>query len=104
MKVYVVGWATASQDDNGNCSAYGNVHGVYTNYIDAKKGLVELKDEFYNDIVHNEDFDAEDIIAAEASTQVYGSVEDGYFEIDYASWDLPNEVRIYLEEKEIIEG
>lgn len=104
MKVFVVGWATASQDDNGNCSAYGNVHGVYTNYIDAIKGLASLKDEFYNEIVHNPDFDAEDVANAKASTQVYGSTEDHYFEIDYESWDIPNEVRIYLEEKEIIEG
>jgi hypothetical protein len=104
MKVFIVGWATASQDDNGNCSAYGNVHDVYTNYIDAKKGLVELKDEFYNEIVNNPDFDEEEVADRKASTQVYGSVEDHYFEIDYESWDIPNEVRIYLEEKEIIEG
>lgn len=104
MKVYIVGWATASQDDNGNCSAFGNVHNVYTHYIDAKKGLVELKDEFYNEIVNNPDFDEEEIETLKNSTQVYGSVEDGYFEIDYDSWDIRNEVRIYLEEKEIIEG
>ena len=104
MKVFIVGWATASQDDNGNCSAYGNVHGVYTNYIDAKKGLVGLKDEFYNEIVNNPDYNEEDVAKAKDSTEVYGSVEEEYFEIDYESWDIKNEVRIYLEEKEIIEG
>ena len=104
MKVYIVGWATASQDDNGNCSAFGNVHNVYTNYIDAKKGLVELKDEFYNEIVNNPDYDEEELENIKNSTEVYGSVEDHYFEIDYDSWDLRNEVRVYLEEKEIIEG
>jgi hypothetical protein len=104
MKVYIVGWATASQDDNGNCSAYGNVHGVYTNHIDAKKGLVELKDEFYNDIVNNPDFDEEEAQYAKDHTQVYGSVEEGYFEIDYESWDVPNEIYVYLEEKEVIKG
>lgn len=104
MKVYIVGWATASQDDNGNCSAYGNIQNVYTNYIDAKHGLVELKDEFYNDIVNNPDFDEEEAQYAKDHTRVYGSVEEGYFEIDYESWDVPNEVHIYLEEKEVIKG
>ena len=104
MKIYIVGWATASQDDNGNCSAFGNVHNVYTNYIDAKRGLIEFKDELYNEIVNHPDFNEEEIAEAKASTQVYGSVEDWYFEIDYDAFDVRNEVRIYLEEKDIIEG
>jgi hypothetical protein len=101
MKVYIVCWGNASQDDNGNCSANCNVHGVYTFLDDAKKGLVECKDEMYNEIVHNPDFDEDDIQSAKDSTEVYGSVEDDYFEIDYESWDIKNEIRIELVVKEI---
>ena len=101
--VYVVCWASASQDDNGNCSAYGNVHGIYTDPEKAKAGLVACKDEMYNEIVFNPDYDEEAIQSAKDSTEVYGSVNDGYFEIDYESWDIPNEIRIELVEKEIID-
>lgn len=107
MKIFVVGWATASQDDNGNCSACGGIHNMYTNYNYAKKGLVELKDEFYDDIVNDYDNDnvtEDDVIELESTISVYGSVEDHYFEIDYEFLGIPNEVYIYLEEKEIIEG
>ena len=105
MKVYVVGWGTASHDD-GDSSAYGNVHKVYTNYIDAKNGMVSLKDDFYSDIINNPDLE-EDIENIEDFVRVYGSVEDGYFEvdeIDIESGDVIHEIYIYLEEKEIIEG
>ena len=102
MKVFVVSWAVASQDDDGNCSAFGNVHGVYTNYVDARKGLTEFYNEFYNEIVNNPDFDEEE--TQDTSIQVYGSVEDGCFEIDYRSCDISKEIYIFLDEKELIEG
>ena len=34
--------------------------------------------------------------------EVYGSVNDDYFEIDYESWDIKNEIRIELVIKEIV--
>ena len=103
MKVYVVCWGSSSQDDKGNCTAYCNVHGVYASKDEAKKGLVECKDEMYDEIVNNPDFDAEELAERESTTWVYGSVDNEYFEIDYESWDIPNEIRIQLVEKEIVE-
>lgn len=101
MKVYIVCWGSASQDDNGNSCAYCNVHGVYSQLNDAKEGLVECAEEMYNEIVHNPDYDEEEVEERESTTCVYGSAEAGYFEIDYESWDIPNEIRIELVEKEI---
>lgn len=100
-KLYIVCWGSAGQDDNGNCTANCGVHGTYTLPAEAKKGLVECKDEFYNEIVYNCDFDEDEIQRAKDSTEVYGSVADEYFEIDYESWDIKNEIRIELVIKEI---
>lgn len=104
MKVYVVCWGNASQDDNGNCTANCNVHGVYTFPDDAKKGLVECKDEIINEMVNNPDFDEDDKAEMLNGIEVYGSVEDDYFEIDYESWDLKNEIRVELVIKELVEN
>lgn len=101
MKVYIVCWACASQDDNGNCSANGGVHGVYTDPKKARVGLVECKDEMYNEIVYNPDYDENDIKNMKDNVEVYGSAEQDYFEIDYESWDIPNEIRIEIVESEV---
>ncbi len=100
-KVYIVCWASASQDDEGNSSAYGNVHGVYRKLEDAEKGLLECKDQTYDEIINDPDFDEEERKNYIESTEVYGSVKEGYFEIDYDSWDIRNEIRIEITEKEI---
>lgn len=100
--VYVVCWGSASIDDEGNSSAFSGVHGVYTTLEAAQDGLVECKDTFYDEIVNNEDFDAEESLQARTSTNIYGSVEEGHFEIDYDSWDSRNETYISIEEKTII--
>lgn len=92
-KVYIVCWGSAGQDDDMHAKAYSNVHGVYAFLDDAEKGLEECKDEWYNEIVNNPD--------AEVNTSVYGSVNDGYFEIDYFIGDVPCEVYIHIVEKEI---
>lgn len=102
-KVYIVCWGSAGQDDNGNSKAYSNVHNVYLFKDDAKKGLVECKDECYNEIVNNPDYDEEDRGEAAINVSVYGSIEDDYFEIDYFVGDAPYELYITLVEKEIIE-
>lgn len=101
-KVFIVCWASASQDDDGNSSAFGNVNGVYDFLADAKKGLEDCKDYFVDEIVNNPDYDDEDKEIIKASLQVYGSVEDDYFEIDYTTADSPREIYISLVEKEII--
>ena len=92
MRVYVVCWGSASADDRGAVSTFTNVHGVYQFLEDAKTGLVECKNEFINEIV--KDHDA-------AACQVYGSVNDDYFEIDYPSGDTVSEIHIELVIKEL---
>lgn len=100
--VYIVCWGSAGQDDDMlHAKAYSNVHGVYAFLYDAEKGLKECKDEWYNEIVNNPDYDKEDHEYAEVNTSVYGSVNDGYFEIDYFIGDVPCEVYIQIVEKEI---
>ena len=104
MKVYVVCWGSASQDDHGNSTAYTGVHGVYTTLEEAQKGLVECKDQIYNEIIFVEEDEEDEEMAQHLkdSTQVYGSVEEGFFEIDYESWDILAETYIKLEEKEVV--
>lgn len=101
-KVYIVCYGSASQDDDGNANAYGNVHGVYAFLDDAKKGLEECKNECYDAIVNNHEDGSEAREDAEKNTRVYGSVEDDYFDIDYKLDDTPCEIYIKLVEKEII--
>lgn len=101
MKVYVVCWACASQDDNGNCTANGGVHGVYTDPEKARVGLIECKEEMYDEIVYNPDYDENDIKNMKDNVEVYGSADQDYFEIDYESWDIPNEIRIEIVESEV---
>ena len=101
-QVYVVCWGSASTDDNDLAKAYGNVHGVYAFLDDAKKGLEECKNECYDEIVNNPDYDEEAREYERVNTQVYGSVEDDYFEIDYFLGDTPGEIYIKLVIKEII--
>lgn len=101
MKVFIVCWACASQDDNGNCSAHGGVHGVYTDHDKARVGLIECKEEMYNEIVYNPDYDENDIKNMKDNVEVYGSSDQDYFEIDYESWDIPNEIRIEIVESEV---
>jgi hypothetical protein len=100
-KVYIVHWGSAGQDDDGNAVAFAGVHGVYTDFGMAKQGLLECKEETYNEIVNDPDFDEETVECLKADTYVYGSVQEGYFEIDYTLGDAPCEIHIILEEKEI---
>ena len=101
-KVYVVCWSSAGQDDDGNSKAFAGVHGVYVFEDDAKKGLEECKNDIYREITENPDYDEEDMAEVMASTQVYGSVNDEYFEIDYTMGDVPREIYITLQIKEVI--
>ena len=101
MQVFVVCWGCASNDDEGNNIANANVHGVYSSKEAARAGLVECKDEWVNEVTNNPDFDEEDADYAKVNCCVYGSVEDDYFEIDYACCDTFNEVRIELVIKEL---
>lgn len=100
-KVFVVIWANASQDDDGNSNAFGNVHGVYLTKADALKGLEECKDEVYNEIVNVPDYDEEDRRLAEVNTSVYGSQAEGYYEVCYELADTFAETYIAIAEQEV---
>ena len=100
-KVYVVCWSSAGQDDNGNSKAFAGVYGVYALEDDAKRGLEECKNDIYREITENPDYDEDDMAEVPASTQVYGSVNDDYFEIDYTIGDVPCEIYICLQIKEV---
>lgn len=102
-KVYIVCWGSATSDDDGNAKAYSNVHGVYAFLDDAEKAMIACKYEHYIEIVENPDYTEEECELARVNTSVYGSVEDGYFEIDYFEGDTPCEIHINIVIKEINE-
>ena len=92
--LYIVHWGSAFSDDDGNARAYTGIHGVYTSIEEAQKALVECKDITYDEIVQNED--PEELEYNKSRTKVYGSVEDGVFEIDYDFGDTSNEIYITI--------
>lgn len=100
--VYVVCWGTATQDDVGNNAAYSGVYGVYCFPDDAKKGLEACKIEMINDIIHDDpDLTAKEREQIRNSIQMYGSAEDGFFEIDYALNDCSPQLYIHIVKKEL---
>lgn len=101
MKLYIVCWGSASLDDDGNARSYSGVHGVYANLDKAKQGLIDCKDECYDELVNDPDFDEEVREEIKSTISVYGSVGEGYFEIDYTLGTSPCETYINLVEKEV---
>ena len=102
-KVYVVCFASGWSDDRYQVETYSNVHGVYSSLEKAKQGLVECKDEIYNEEVGDTDgYTEEEIKELKENVQVYGSVKEGYFEVDNHNYDVVSEVHISIVEKEII--
>jgi hypothetical protein len=97
MEVYAVIWSTGSCDDHDNAHSFCGVHGVYKSEESAKQALEACKDETLADIKNdlNPDGDYPEY-EEEAHIQVYGSVEDGYFEIDYTIGTEPVEVYIQI--------
>jgi hypothetical protein len=98
-KLYIVHWADASSDDDGNAKAFAGIHGVYSTLAGAQLALEVCKNENYREIVNNPDYDEEDVKYAETNTSVYGSVKEGYFEIDYFVGDTPCELYITITEQ-----
>ena len=83
-KIYVVHWGCGSADDRGQCHAHSGVVSAYSNKADALKALEEYKDETIKDIKNDIDPDGEmPELVDEVDIQVYGSVAEEYFEIDY---------------------
>jgi hypothetical protein len=106
MKVYIVHWGSGTVDDDGNTSSYCGVHSVHTSLESAKKALVQCKDETIADLEAPfiEDAESEEEKQEqldELNIQVYGSEAEDYFEIDYDSWDVKNEIYVGITEKEI---
>lgn len=86
MKLYAVCFANATQDDDGNNKAYGDVWKAYKTLDKAKSGLEELKNEFVAEIVQG--LEGDELEEALADIEIYGSVDEGYFEICNAYWDV----------------
>ena len=98
-RLYIVHWASASSDDNGNAKAFAGVHGVYSTKSAALKGLVECKEQTYDEIINNPDYDEEDRELANVNCSIYGSEKEEYFELDYFIGDTPVEVYITISEQ-----
>lgn len=101
MKLFVVCWSNASLDDDGNSKAYGNVHGVYRTPEEAQTGLVACRDEFIDEILNNPDFNDFEKQCAQKNLKVYGSVAEGYFELDNDVCDFIEETYIHIVETEV---
>jgi hypothetical protein len=97
--LYIVHWGSAGSDDDGNAKAFCGVHGVYTSKSKALEGLVECKEQFYEEIVHNPDYDEEDRELAQVNCSIYGSEKEEYFELDYFIGDTPCELYITITEQ-----
>jgi hypothetical protein len=97
MEVYAVVWGTGSCDDHGNAHAFSGVHGIYKSEASAKTMLEVCKNDILGDINNdlNPDGDFPEY-EEEANIQVYGSVESGYFEIDYTIGTEPVEIYIQI--------
>jgi hypothetical protein len=104
MKVYVVFWGSATHDcDEEDVYSYANVHNVYASLDRARDELVKLKDDFYDEIVNDPNFDEEDRDEVESNTFVKGSAEENEFTIDTTFGCTTQEISIRIIEKEIAE-
>lgn len=93
MQVLTVVWGSGSCDDHGAAHAFAGVHGIYKSEESAKQGLEECKNEIYEEALNTVDPDNE-FPDVRSEVQVYGSVEDGYFEVDYTIGTEPVEIYI----------
>ena len=98
-RMYIVHWGSAGQDDDGNSKAFAGVYGVYATKFAALKGLEECKDQTFDEIVNNPDYDEEDRELAKVNCFVYGSVKEEYFELNYFIGDIPCEIYIAISEQ-----
>ena len=103
MKIYIVLWGSATHDyDEEEVYSYTNVHNVYTSLDKAREDLIKLKDEFYDEIVNNPDYEEEDREEVESQTFVNGSAEENEFTIDTTFGCTTQALSIRIIEKEII--
>lgn len=95
MQVFSVVWGRGAYEDEAVNTCAG-LHGIYLTEADAKKGLEECKQEFLDEILNNPDLSDEDKESFKHNVQVYGSVVDDYFEIDYTVDEQPVEIYIQI--------
>ena len=98
MHVYTVVWGSGSCDDHNNAHAFCGVHGIFKSEASAQKALEECKNdivaEAMSDLCFDEDENPDD---HKDEVQVYGSVKDGFFEVDYTIGNEPVEIYISIE-------
>lgn len=95
MEVYAVIWGTGSCDDHNNAHAFCGVHGIFKSEDSAKQALEECKEEILQEAYDNLDPDNE-FPELKNEVKVYGSVKDGYFEVDYTLGTEPVEIYILI--------
>lgn len=97
MEIYTVIWGSAGYDsDDQVVKAYAGVHGTYKTEASAQKALEECKQEFIDEVMNNPDFDEFDKASFKNNLEIYGSIEDGYFELDYEYAGAPVEIYIQI--------
>ena len=96
-KLYAVCWGSGSTDDHGNAHAYSGIVGVYRDKDEAKKALETYKDETLEEVYEDIDPDGE-FPEERDRVQVYGSMNEEYFEIDYYLGIDPVEIYIGISE------
>ena len=99
-KVYAVCWGSGSTDDHGSAHAYSGVVGVFRNKEEALEALEDYKNETLEEVYEDLDPDGE-YPEERDGVQVYGSVQDEYFEIDYILGTEPVELYIGISETTI---
>lgn len=98
QKLYIVCWGHASTDDDGNSVANCGVVGAYTSRKKAEEALEADLKAFTESVVDG--CDSEDAREILSSMRTYGSVEEGYFEVDYAGAFTDLEYRVEIVEQE----
>ena len=93
MEVLTVIWSSGSCDDHGNAHSFAGVHGIYKSEASAQQGLEECKQEILEEIYEALDPDGY-YPELRDEVKIYGSVKDGYFEIDYTIATEPVELYI----------
>ena len=86
MKLYAICFANATQDDNGANKAYGDILSAHKTLEDAKASLEKHKNEIIQEIVQG--LEGDDLIEAYEDIEIYGSVDEGHFEICNCYWDV----------------
>lgn len=100
-KLFVVCWGHSSVNDDGNCVANCGVTGVYKTKEKAEEALEADLKAFIESTVDG--YDVEDVQEVLDGMQTYGSVEEGYFEVDYAGALNTMEYRVEIIEQEVQE-